>query len=51
VAKNNNKKNKTARTAKKTASDARSKKAFKITSKITKSNAQTLQEVRSGIYV
>jgi len=46
VSKKNSKKKKICSSA----LDSRSKKAFKITAHIKKSNAQTLQEVRSGIY-
>ncbi len=44
----NKKKKKNARKSK---SDRRSEKAFKLTAHITKSIAQTLQEVRSGVNV
>ena len=47
VAKNNNKK----KNGRMSESDRRSKKAFKMTAHITKSNEQTLREVRAGIHV
>jgi len=48
VGKNNSKKGKKGKLSE---SDRRSQKAFKLTAHITKSNAQTLQEVRAGTHV